>query len=352
MHNPLKPRNHHATLRKRYTPHKAQSGNIIVGVILIVVVVGILSLIFGKKTPEESSTNTQHAKPTVSIKDAKNNKISTQENNYTVTILTKRGSYDNVDISGSLNDTPVTPLKLPGQDSRADQTSYTSVLLLRPGDNTLKVTATGKNFYDKNEANTQTQVNIHLTATEKPTITIKNATQDGANWIVKDYLKDTFDLEVDTATENSKNSGAASLRVNDEVLKPTNYTKYKYDLKSLKDGVNTFTITAENEQGTLTTTLTINKLSSAEQQARAAIENVLSEAEVTCQQYAEKLFLVKDINIHYDQSSIRRQQPDGNLLIKVNIADSQGFWRQEKPLGIMECTTNPTGMVILNFEHY
>lgn len=318
---------------------------IITAIILLVFFTAVCcSLLLGSSEAEPSI---KKPAPKIQIQNI-NNTASTIDQQYSLTIIVEKSSYDMQDVKGYLNDTPIAVL----QDFQAGKNHYKTQLGLKPGDNIFKINVYANDIGQQSSEVTSKQVTIRLTATEKPTLNIHEAVQEGANWVVKDYQKDTFELEVDTAPENSKNSGATSLHLNDEVLKPTDYTKYKHELKSLKDGTNTFVITAENEQGTITSTLTINKLSSAEQQARAAIENVLSEAEVTCQQYAEKLLLVKDINIHYDQSSIRRQQPDGNLLIKVNIADSQGFWRQEKPLGIMECTTNPTGMLVLNFERY
>lgn len=81
-------------------------------------------------------------------------------------------------------------------------------------------------------------------------------------------------------------------------------------------------------------------------------EDALFEADITCQEYAESYFGVKDVNVHYDQSSIRRKNADGTLLIKANIADSQGAFKPEKPLGTMECTTDSTGMQVINFIAY
>ncbi len=98
---------------------------------------------------------------------------------------------------------------------------------------------------------------------------------------------------------------------------------------------------AEQEKQTNTTTPSSN-----------SDEDVLFEAEVTCQEYAESYFGVKDVNMHYDQASIRRKQPDGTLLIKAKIADSQGAFRPEKPLGTMECTTDGTGMQVIDFITY
>ncbi len=81
-------------------------------------------------------------------------------------------------------------------------------------------------------------------------------------------------------------------------------------------------------------------------------DDLLFEAEITCIRYAETYFDVKDVNINYDQASIKRKQADGTLLIKANIADSQGFFRPEKPLGMMECATSSDGMSVVNFLTY
>ena len=83
-----------------------------------------------------------------------------------------------------------------------------------------------------------------------------------------------------------------------------------------------------------------------------ARDDSIFEAEITCQEYAESYFGAKDINIHHDQSSIKRKNPDGSILIKVNIADSQGLLRPEKPLGTMECTTTVDGMRVTKFLVY
>jgi hypothetical protein len=81
-------------------------------------------------------------------------------------------------------------------------------------------------------------------------------------------------------------------------------------------------------------------------------DDLLFEAEITCIRYAETYFGVKDVNINYDQASIKRKQADGTLLIKANIADSQGFFRPEKPLGMMECTTSADGISVIGFLTY
>lgn len=81
-------------------------------------------------------------------------------------------------------------------------------------------------------------------------------------------------------------------------------------------------------------------------------DDSIFEAEITCQQYAQRYFNVEDINISYDQSSIKRKNPDGSILIKVSIADSRGAFSQQKPLGIMECTTGSNGLQVSSFNTY
>lgn len=81
-------------------------------------------------------------------------------------------------------------------------------------------------------------------------------------------------------------------------------------------------------------------------------DDSIFEAEITCQEYAEQYFRVKDINIIDGPASIKRKNPDGSILIKVNIADSQGFLRPAKPLGTMECTTSGNGMRVVSFSNY
>lgn len=80
--------------------------------------------------------------------------------------------------------------------------------------------------------------------------------------------------------------------------------------------------------------------------------DAIFEAAITCQEYAESYFKVKDVNISHDQSTIERKQDNGTILIKANIADSQGTLRQEKPLGTMECTASVDGMTVTNFLAY
>lgn len=83
-----------------------------------------------------------------------------------------------------------------------------------------------------------------------------------------------------------------------------------------------------------------------------AVDDSIFEAEITCQEHAESYFNVDNINISYDQSSIKRKNPDGTVLIKANIADSQGAFRQQKPLGTMECSTSSDGMRVISFRNY
>lgn len=332
-------------LRPHTSTHQAQAGNVIVGVIGIIVIIGIASLIFGGDSPEEPEKTTVD----IVINDAKDDRITTKERVYSLSASVGKTSYDIQDIKGTLNGNPT----VLASDYQSGENHYTVQLPLLPGDNSFSINVFANNFGEQSSEIAKKEITIHLTATEKPTLLIKNAIQDGANWVVNDHTKDTFDLSVSTKPETSDNSSASSLQINEEVLNAsTTGGGYSHKLEPLKDGVNTFTITAKNEAGEVSGTLTINKLSTAEQNARAAVQSVLFEADVSCKAYAEKQLLVKDINVHLDQSSIRRQQADGTILIKANIADSQGFWKPEIPLGIMECTTDPTGILVLNFEHY
>ena len=129
----------------------------------------------------------------------------------------------------------------------------------------------------------------------------------------------------------------------DKAFSP-NYFRYS---TTLKPGDNKFTIIATNAAGKDEKALVVKY----EQKAAAASDPIL-EAEVTCQEYAQKQLKVEDININYDQSSIKKKQADSTIIIKVNIADSRGLLHEEKPLGIMECTTDSTGMKVNNFINY
>jgi hypothetical protein len=88
------------------------------------------------------------------------------------------------------------------------------------------------------------------------------------------------------------------------------------------------------------------------EEERLQIQDLLFEAEITCQQYAEVYFRVSDINIKYNQSSIKRKEPNGTLLIKANISDSRGAWKPDVPLGVMECITDSSGMSVVSFISY
>lgn len=88
------------------------------------------------------------------------------------------------------------------------------------------------------------------------------------------------------------------------------------------------------------------------EEERLQTQDLLLEAEVSCKQYAEVYFRVSDINIKYNQSSIKRKEPNGTLLIKANISDSRGAWKPDVPLGVMECITDSSGMSVLSFISY
>jgi len=129
--------------------------------------------------------------------------------------------------------------------------------------------------------------------------------------------------------------------------------KYTY-VATIQAGQNTLTVSAKNSGGQTDKQLIISYDPAAVAKAAAdkAVADALLEAEVTCQQHAEKYFGVKDINISYDQSSIRRANPDGTLLVKANIADANGVFGAQKPLGVMECTTTADGMTATAFRVY
>jgi len=131
------------------------------------------------------------------------------------------------------------------------------------------------------------------------------------------------------------------------------FVQYTY-AATVQPGQTTFTISAKNSAGQTDKQLIVSYDPEAVAKAAAekAVADAILEAEVTCQQYAEAYFKVKDINISYDQSSIRRQNPDGTILIKANIADANGWLGAQKPLGVMECTTVGNGLEVLSFRVY
>ena len=185
------------------------------------------------------------------------------------------------------------------------------------------------------------------TKSTKPTISITRAKDvDGVLTITKRKADTSFTIttgslaDKTTDTELTINGTAVEA---DKAFSP-NYFRYS---TTLKPGDNKFTIIATNAAGTDEKALIVKY-----EQKAAAVPDPIFEAEITCQEYAQKQLKVEDINISYDQSSIKKTQTDGTIIIKVTIADSRGLFHEEKPLGIMECTTDATGMKVNNFINY
>lgn len=179
---------------------------------------------------------------------------------------------------------------------------------------------------------------------KKPIISVSDAkTVDGIFTLDRQQAKSSFAVTTGDAQDKTN----TSLTINGVAVKPSvagpNYFSYS---TTLKPGDNKFAIVATNAAGKDEKELIVKYT------PPTPVDDTLFEAEITCQQYAEKELLVKDINIHYDQSSIKKKQADGTIIIKVNIADSQGWLHPEKPLGIMECTTDATGMKVNKFINY
>lgn len=340
-------------IKHKATPAPKQAkggGKIILIGIAILLLIGFL---FGDKSGDQSGQSeqsTQKSTPIITISDLKDGIISTTEKQYKLSVTVTKSGYDLQDVKMKLNDKESMIMKDPSDSSG---TKYTAVPSLKNGKNTVVIHVDAHDIGETLSTIATKKFDIDLQSSEAPVIKIDNATQQDASWKVDNFTKDKFELTVHTTPENSTNSGASTVIVNDEQLalnEPGGILR-KHEL-ALKDGVNDFTIVAKNNSGEAVAHLSIVKLSNEEQIARQKTESILSEAEVSCKQYAQKVFLVKDINIGYNQSSLRKQNPDGTLLIKANIADSQGFFRQQKPLGIMECTTDPTGYTVLDFVHY
>ena len=181
----------------------------------------------------------------------------------------------------------------------------------------------------------------------KPTISITSAKDvDGVLTITKQKADTSFTITTGSLADKTTDTKLTINGTTVEADKDFSPNYFRYST-TLKPGDNKFTIVATNAAGTDEKALVIKY-----EQKTAATPDPILEAEITCQEYAQKQLEVEDINISYDQSSIKKKQADGTIIIKVNIADSQGLIHQEKPLGIMECTTDATGMKVNNFINY
>ena len=198
-------------------------------------------------------------------------------------------------------------------------------------------------------------------AANKPVIGVNNAKYvDNILTLSEEDADTTFTVKTGNL---SGKADETTLTVNGVTISPSLTNHYSYST-TLKPGDNTFNIVATNKAGKdekkLVVTYKPKTATSSESKSStqttpapvATTDSTIFEAEITCQEYAEKQLGVNDINVHYDQSSIKKKNADGTIIIKVNIADSQGFFKPEKPLGIMECTTDSTGMKVNNFIHY
>ncbi len=179
-------------------------------------------------------------------------------------------------------------------------------------------------------------------AKELPTFEVEDSSEENEHLTISTSLKN-YDIRFKTS--NIYSSSGHSLKVNGTAVNiGILSTKYKTDLNP---GENVFTIIAENNIGVVTKKLIVNYIP-----GMGSSDDAIFEAEVSCVAYAQSYFNVKDINVGYDQSSIERVQSDGTILIKVNIADSRGFLRAEKAIGVMECTTSADGLRVIKFISY
>lgn len=193
---------------------------------------------------------------------------------------------------------------------------------------------------------TETKVN-------KPSIKVNSAAIENDYLIIKTDKDDyTISLSTGAGIQQLNDESRSTVTINDNEIQsqPAGYDNFVQKF-TLQPGDNTFSIVATNKAGKDEEKLIV-RYEPKPVANTSSVDDPVFEAEITCQQHAEKQLLVKDVNLGYDQSSIKRKNPDGTILIKANIADSQGFWRQSKPLGIMECTTDPTGMSVISFINY
>lgn len=335
---------------KQMNLHEREGGfvPIIVAIVIVVIIIGIIGAIFGGDSGEQQKTP-----PVIGVVGLSGSSISTTDAGYSLSFYVGK-KYTNQEVKVYLNGSALLSVTQDYQHSSDTQTYYKSYLpSLQNGSNDVKIIVNNKEPGEDPVTVASKEFKINLKATIQPTISIKGATQTDNGWQIKDVKDDNYKLTIDTTPKDSKNSGAASLTINGEsVPVSSSRGQFDYTIKALKDGDSTFTITAKNEIGEITDTLTITKISAAEQAANAAFADALIEAQAACAQYAELTLNVKDVNISYTQSSIRKRNDDGTVLIKANIAEDKGWFKSDIPLGIMECTTDSTGTKVINFLHY
>lgn len=339
-------------------------GMLIALVIVSLIIWGIFSLVshifsgvahFFSGDRDDKKISKQISKPVISIPELKDDAIVTTDPSYQLTYSVKYDPAPRVKIY--VNDKEMYGQKIISSEAGGLNT-YSQDLtyaLLKYGDNSVKIVAdwyssdTGKNDTESK------QINLILNSTQAPIIKVDRATGDD-QLLIPSITDATYNLYVDTESSDSKGSGASNVAVNDINIEPSGSRGRFTHKVTLNDGDNTFIITARNNIGEVKKTLTIHKQTPEDLQAAKVaneIDNALSNAKVTCEQYAESSFQVKDVNAHYlDPATITRRNDDGTFLIKVKIADSRGLFRAEEPLGIMECTTDPTGLRATSFITY
>lgn len=195
-----------------------------------------------------------------------------------------------------------------------------------------------------------------------PKIGVGNSVQRDGKFIVESSL-----TSVVITTGKPESNETTTLTANGKNVEPSKYNLTQFILDLKDRNATEYKLVAENANGKDEATILINfpmtrspldgvveSKPDPEPQptANQAETDAIFEAEITCQQYAESYFGVKDINIHYDQSSIKRKNLDGSILIKVSISDSRGLLRADEPLGTMECKTNMNGSKVVNFVTY
>lgn len=168
----------------------------------------------------------------------------------------------------------------------------------------------------------------------KPAIEIDDAAIENDYLVIKTD-KDTYTISLSTGSGYQFSAEARStVTINDNEITPRTEGIDTFTQEfTLQPGDNAFNIVATNKAGRDEKKLII-RYEPKPATSSTAVDDPVFEAEVTCKQHAEKQLLVEDINMGYNQSSIKRKNPDGTILIKANIADSQGLWRQQKPLGL------------------
>lgn len=308
-------------------------------------IVFVLLVIF-LPSQKKDEAQQQQKQSTITVQDLKDNTITTTESEYTLSFTVPESSLQTTDVylNGKKRYIPV-------QNTENSIKTYSGKLPLAFGNNKVKIEAS-TGVGDKKTAETK-EFTITLQASQAPVITVDKAKSDGSRLVYEQTVyKDSLDLLISTTPAESKNSGAYEVTVNDQKAQQS-YTNgsFKYTI-AIKEGENKFTITATNTAGQTTTELVINRPNSQQLKDQQALTDLLVNAEASCLQYAESYFKVKNVNIHYGQSSIKRKNPDGTVTIKANIADSQGLLRPEKQLGTMECNTSGDGLRVASFKVY